>query len=241
MARTSVFSSRARTPETATQHKHPEVQPPGDFGLAGRASRLFWFGFFLPVNILFHVLAYALLGTEPNLDHAVAVIVVIKTAYFGLVTYAVLALWAVWRASVEERRHRWLYLCAGLVSIVVFLAAHSERAYRFGILEREIGREVVKMNSGEAAALQAGVIPKVRVSERVLYYEFGLPGMSVSQLDLVKFRAFVRSSLVGPICSDPWTQRLVSANIAIHYVYRDRDGQLIADELFGKDTCVANH
>jgi len=211
--------------------------------VAGRASRLFWFGFFLPVNILFHVLAYALLGTEPNLDHVVVVIVAIKTAYFGLVTYAVLALWAAWRASAEEQllRHRWLYLCAGLVSIVVFLAVHSERAYRFGILEREIGREVVKMNLGEAATLQAGVTPKVRVAERAWYYEFGLTGVSVSQLDLVKFRTIVRASLVGAVCSDPWMQRLVSANIAIHYVYRDREGQLIADEAFGKDTCVAYH
>jgi hypothetical protein len=128
-----------------------------------------------------------------------------------------------------------------LVSILVFLAAHSERAYRFGILEREIGREVVKMNSGEAAVLQAGVIYKVRVAERAWYYEFGLPGVSVSQLDLVKFRTTVRASLVGTICSDPWIQRLVSANIAIHYVYRDRDGQLIADEAFGKDACAASH
>jgi len=238
-----MFSARARTPETSTQHKRPEVLSSGDSGLAGRVSRLFWLGFFLPVNLLFHVLAYALLGTEPNLDHAVVVIVAIKTAYFGLVTYAVLALWAVWRASEEEQllRRRWLYLCAGLVSIVVFLAVHSERAYQFGILEREIGREVVKMNLGEAAALQAGVMPKVRVTERAWYYEFGLPGVSVSQLDPVKFREIVRASIVGTVCADPWAQRLVSANIAIHFVYRDRDGQLIADEAFGKDACAAYH
>lgn len=237
----TMSSSLVPHSETAPQDRYPEVQPPADVKWVGQVSRRFWPGFFLPVNILFHGLAYTLLGNELNLDRATLIIVATKTVYLGLVIYAMLALWGVWQASAEgpSARHRGMYLFWGLVSIVVFLAAHSERAYRFGIFEREIRREVVKINSVGSAAQQAEGLLGVRIRERDWYYDFGFPGLLISQIDLVRFKATVSASLVGIVCSDPWTQRLISANIAIHYVFRDRDGQVITDEIFGKDVCAA--
>jgi hypothetical protein len=206
-----------------------------------RTSRLFWLGFFLPVNLLFHVLAYALLAIEPPLEHAVAVTIATKTAYFGLVTYAVLALWMVWRENSHEQppQRRWRYFLAGSLSIAVLLVGHSERAYQFGILERQIGREVAKINAPGTRAPQGEMVHEVRVSGRAWYYEFKLPGVSVSQVDVVKFRTSIRASLLSSLCADAWIQRLVSANIAIHYVYHDQDSRFITDETFGKDACAA--
>lgn len=216
-----------------------EGRLPGTGGQPERVSRMFWLAFFLPLNTLFHALAHAVLGIELTVDDAVWPTIIVKTLFFVLVTYAVLALWAVWRAagSVPVGR-RWGYLLLGQACIGIFLALHGGQAYRFGLLEREIAREVRKLNASELPLLPGGVrFNGVRATGRDWYSEYVLTDVSLAQLDPAQFRAAARPPLLAAVCADAWLQRLIAAKIAIHIGFRDRDGKVVMDETLGRGDC----
>jgi hypothetical protein len=226
---------------TPTVSAQESINEPQNFNLQpGRPFRLFWLGLFLPVNTLFHAIAHGLLHLEPSLDVAAWMIVSVKAGYFVLVTYAIVLIHRVWQASVEPPNHyRWHYLVAGLASLAGLLLIHGERAYRYGLVEREVGREVRKLNSGATSKLPAGVkFNGVTVKGRSISIEYGLAGASFAGADANKLKLAGRPAVVAAACADIASRSILAAGIGITIQFRDRDGLVVAFDPLRMEDCA---
>ena len=204
------------------------------------AHKLFWLALFLPVNVLFQAVCFAVWPFRPDLDSAVFATVMLKAAYFLMVLYGIFALKIVWRsvAGMSSRGAAWAYRAVGLASVGALLAIHAEPAYQFGRTEREIRRDMISTNKTLPSSPQAGVrIDRVRLERRDWVYESTMTQLLASQIDRGKFAAAARDALSGTTCAVEWHRRLFGLGVRIRYVYRDRYGDIIADEAFGTDTC----
>lgn len=222
--------------EIATPERAPRrfVRTPGD------VQRFFWLVFFVPVNLLFQAALFALVSIQPALDSAPYVIVAVKTAYFLMVCFGVLTLRAVWQSidDLPSRKAVWAYRLAGLVSIAALLVVHAKSVYQFGRMEREIIRVMLSANKTLPLTPQAGVrLDRVTLERRDWINESTLTQQLAAKIDRAKFRQAVRPALAGVICADAWQHRLLGMGIRIHYVYRDRNGELVVDESFERSTC----
>ena len=208
---------------------------------AMRPHRLFWLGLFLPVNLLFQAICFAYYAYRPDLDAAVFFILLFKTAYFLMVLYCVCSLKMVWgsAAQMSSRAGAWSYRIMGLATLAALLAFHGEHAYQFGRAEREIRRNMMSVNRTLPLAPQAGVrTDQVVLEGRNWVYRLTMTQLQAGQIDRAGFSAAVRGALSGTICALEWHRRLLGLGVRIHYVYRDRSGNVIADEAFGADTCA---
>ena len=224
--------------ETGTSERAPDARPflrtPGD------AQRFFWLAFFVPVNLLFQAALFALVSIQPALDSAPYVVVAVKTAYFLTVCFGVLTLRAVWQPidGLPSRTAVWAYRLVGLVSIAALLVVHARSVYQFGRMEREINRNMLSANKALPITPQAGLrVDRVTLERRDWIYESTLTQQLAAQIDRAKFGMAVRPALAGAICADAWQRRLSGMGIRIRYVYRDRNGELVIDEPFGRSTC----
>lgn len=206
----------------------------------GDVQRFFWLVFFVPVNLLFQAALFALVSIQPALDSAPYVIVAVKTAYFLMVCFGVLSLRAVWQSIGElpSRTAAWAYRLAGLASIAALLVVHADSVYQFGRIEREIIRTMLSANKTLPITPQAGLrVDRVKLERRDWIYESTLTQQLAAQIDRAKFGTAVRPALAGVICADAWQHRLLGLGIRIRYAYRDRNGELVADESFERSTC----
>lgn len=205
------------------------------------AHRLFWLALFIPVNVIFQALCFASGSLHPALDSAVVVIVLVKATYFLMVLFGIFSLKIVWRsvAGMPSRGTAWTYRVAGLATIGALLVIHAGHAYQFGRAEREIRRNMISVNKTLPALFQAGVREDpVRLERRDWVYETTMTQLQASQIDREKFAAAARQALSGTICAVEWHRRLFGFGVQIRYVYRDRYGDIIADEAFGIKTCA---
>ncbi len=206
----------------------------------GDVQRFFWLVFFVPVNLLFQAALFALVPIQPALDSAPYVVVAVKAAYFLMVGFGVLTLRAVWQPmdDLPSRTAVWAYRLAGLLSIAALLVVHAGSVYQFGRMEREINRNMRSANKALPITPQAGLrVDRVKLERRDWIYESTLTQQLAAQIDRAKFRVTVRPALAGAICADAWQRRLLGVGVRIRYVYRDRNGGLVADESFERSTC----
>ena len=219
---------------TRSAHDRRFLRTPGD------VQKLFWLVFFVPVNLLFQAALFALVAIHPALDSAPYVIVVVKAAYFLMVGFGVLSLRAVWQSigGLPSRTAARAYRLAGLLSIAALLVVHADSVYQFGRVEREINRNMLSANKTLPITPQAGLrVDRVKLEGRDWIYESTLTQQLAAKVDRAKFGAAVRPALTGAICADAWQRRLLGMGIRIRYVYRDRNGDLVADESFERGTC----
>lgn len=204
------------------------------------AHGLFWLALFFPVNVMFQALCFASLPFRPDLDSAVPFILLFKATYFLMVLFGIFSLKIVWRsvAGMSSRRGAWTYRAVGLASIGALLAMHAEQVYQFGRTEREIRRTMISVNNTLPLAPQSGVrTDPVRLERRDWVYESTMTQLQASQIDRGKFTAAIRNALIEPACASEWNRRLLQLGVRIRYVYRDRDGDIIADQAFSADAC----
>jgi len=228
-----VTAAERGTPEQAP-HTRRFLRAPGD------VQRFFWLAFFVPVNILFQAALFALASIQPALDSAPYVIVAVKAVYFLMVCFGVLTLRAVWQSidKLPSRKAVWAYRLAGLVSIAALLVVHGKSVYQFGRMEREIIRTMLSANKNLPVTPQAGLrVDRVTLERRDWINQSTLTRQLAAQIDRAKFRQVTRPVLARVICADAWQHRLLGMGIRIRYVYRDRNGELIVDELFEPSTC----
>lgn len=202
--------------------------------------KLFWLAFFFPINVLFQALCFALGPFRPDLDSAAVVIVLVKATYFLMVLFGIFSLKIVWQSVACMSSHGtvWTYRVVGLATIGALLAIHAEDVYQFGRVEREIRRNMISANKILPSAHQAGVrADQVRLEHRDWVYDLTMTQLQANQIDRRRFTAAIRQALNGTTCTVEWHRRLFRLGIRIRYVYRDRDGHIIADEAFGTDTC----
>jgi hypothetical protein len=219
---------------TRLAHARRFLRTPGD------VQRFFWFVFFVPVNLLFPAALFALVSIQPALDSAPYVVVAVKAAYFLMVGFGVLSLRAVWQPldDLPLRTAVWAYRLAGVLSIAALLVVHAASVYQFGRTEREINRNMLSANKALPMTPQPGLrVDRVTLERRDWIYESTLTQQLAAQMDRAKFRTAVRPALAGAICADAWQRRLLGMGIRIRYVYRDRNGALVADESFERSTC----
>ena len=221
-----------------TRSPHPRrfLRTPGD------VQRFFWLAFFVPVNLLFPAALFALVSIQPALDSAPYVIVAVKAAYFLMVGFGVLSLRALWQpiGDLPSRTAVWGYRLAGLLSIAALLVVHAGSVYQFGRMEREINRNMLSANKALPITPQAGLrVDRVKLERRDWIYASTLTQQLAAQIDRTKFGAAVRPALAGAICADAWQRRLLGMGVRIRYVYRDRNGEPVADEAFERSTCPA--
>jgi len=206
----------------------------------GEVQRFFWLAFFVPVNLLFQAALFALVPIQPALDTAPYVIVAVKAAYFLMVGFGVLTLRAIWQpiGALPSRTAVWAYRLAGLLSIAALLVVHADSVYQFGRVEREINRNMLSANKTLPITPQAGLrVDRVKLERREWIYESTLTQQLATQIDRAKFGMAIRPALAGAICADAWQRRLLGMGIRIRYVYRDRNGEPVADEAFERSTC----
>lgn len=206
----------------------------------GEVQRFFWLVFFVPVNLLFQAALFALVSIQPALDSAPYVIVAVKAAYFLMVGFGVLTLRALWQPlhDLPSRTAVWAYRLAGSLSIAALLVVHAGSVYPFGRMEREINRTMLSANKALPLTPQAGLrVDRVTLERRDWIYASTLTQQLAAQIDGAKFRTAIRPALAAAICADAWQRRLLGMGIRIRYVYRDRNGELVADEPFERSTC----
>jgi hypothetical protein len=209
-------------------------------GTPGDVQRFFWLAFFIPANILFQAVLFAILSIQPALDSAPYVVVVVKAAYFSMICFGVLTLWRVWQplGGLPSQTAVWAYRLAGLVSIAALLVVHAGRAYQFGRVEREINSNMQSANKNLPITPQAGLrIDRVKLERRDWIFESTLTQQLAAKVDRAKFGRAIRPGIAGLVCADAWQRKLLEMGIRIRYVYRDRNGELIADEPFQRGTC----
>jgi len=206
----------------------------------GEVQRFFWLVFFVPVNLLFPAALFALVSIQPALDSAPYVVVAVKAAYFLMVGFGVLCLRALWQpiGDLPSRAAVWGYRLAGSLSIAALLVVHAGSVYQFGRMEREINRNMLSANKALPITPQAGLrVDRVKLERRDWIYASTLTQQLAAQIDRAKFGAAVRPALAGAICADAWQRRLLGMGVRIRYVYRDRNGEPVADEAFERSTC----
>jgi hypothetical protein len=228
-----VTAAETGRPEQAP-HARRFLRTPGD------VQRFFWLVFFVPVNLLFPAALFALVPIQPALDSAPYVVVAVKAAYFLMVGFGVLSLRTVWQPldDLPSRTAVWGYRLAGSLSIAALLVVHAGSAYQFGRVEREINRNMLSANKALPITPQAGLrVDRVKLERREWIYASTLTQQLAAQIDRAKFGAAVRPVLAGVICADAWQRRLLGLGIRIRYVYRDRNGEPVVDEVFERGTC----
>lgn len=125
-----------------------------------------------------------------------------------------------------------------MLSIAALLVVHAGSVYQFGRMEREINRNMLSANKALPITPQAGLrVDRVRLERRDWIYASTLTQQLAAQIDRAKFGAAVRPALAGAICADAWQRRLLGMGVRIRYVYRDRNGEPVADEAFERNTC----
>ena len=140
--------------------------------------------------------------------------------------------------GLPSRTAVWAYRLAGLASVAALLAVHADSVYQFGRMEREINRNMLSANKTLPITPQAGLrVDRVTLERRDWIYESTLTQQLAAQIDRAKFGMTVRPVLAGVICADAWQRRLLDMGIRIRYVYRDRNGEPVADESFAPGTC----
>lgn len=199
---------------------------------------LFWFGLFLPVNVVFQGLCFEFGSFQFELDSALYWIAFFKTAYFLMFIGGVVVLQRLWQALAERPERRWggIYRGVGLVSVAALLIMHGEAAYHLGRPEREIHRQMRALNKllGSVPQGEAWVEP-IQLRHREWVYAVRL---AHEPADPAEFSRQLQSTLKPAICSDAWTQRLFEFGVRIHVVYRDSMGGVVADEAFVAADCA---
>ncbi|MFA5912025.1 MAG: hypothetical protein WC830_00560 [Burkholderiales bacterium] len=157
-----------------------------------------------------------------------------------MVGFGVLSLRALWQpiGDLPSRAAVWGYRLAGSLSIAALLVVHAGSVYQFGRMEREINRNMLSANKALPITPQAGLrVDRVKLERRDWIYASTLTQQLAAQIDRAKFGAAVRPALAGAICADAWQRRLLGMGVRIRYVYRDRNGEPVADEAFERSTC----
>ena len=191
-------------------------------------------------NILFQMLCFSLEPLHLNLESFVPVVLLVKTVYVLMALLGIISLKVLWRTvpDLSSQRLAWTYRLLGMTSIGALLVIHAPHVYQFGRAEREVQRNMVATNKTLPSSPQAGVrTEQVRLENRDWIYESTMTQLQASQINREKFGVAIRPMLSGTTCTDPWHRRLLGSRVRIRYVIRDRNGETIADESFGANTC----
>ena len=205
------------------------------------AANLFWVALFIPVNLLLQPAWFALATFPPRLDVTPAVVALVKLMYFLSVCWSFYALALLWPglAALPSQAAAMGYRLAGLASIGALMVVHAPAIYRYGELERTVYREVRAANQSAPAAAGPGVRQEqIRLGAREITYEFTLTGVVASQVDLGKIREAIRTPLIASICVDKTLVRWLNHGVALHYVYRDKNGHTLAILSVLRENCA---
>jgi hypothetical protein len=218
----------------AGQDADPPLSP-------GRAVRLFWIALFLPVNLLFQPLWFALLSISPPMDSPLGWTTFVKLSYFLSVCWAVLLLAKIW-PSLKPARSRaitWAYRLIGLASVTALLVAHAPRMYQFGRPERDLFSEIRRINKTLPLQVGPGIrLDATRLGKSEIAYEYTLTGAEVLQLDRRKIQPVIFNSVKNLICRDEKQTKLLAQGVWLHYAYRERNGRLLAAFSLGQRSCA---
>lgn len=207
---------------------------------ATSAHTLFWFGLFIPLSVVFQALCFFIGSLRPNADFPVAEVILVKSAYFGMVALGIFALKHVWQSvnGLSSRKIIWTYRLLALASLIALLMIHSQSMYQFGRIEREMQRNMTAANKAFPSSPIAGVrFDRIRLKNRDWIQELTMTEIQATQINKDKFGAAIRPMLSSAMCAEPWSQHLLESQIQVRYVIRDRNGELIADEAFSADAC----
>ena len=204
------------------------------------AAYLFWVALFIPVNLLLQPAWLAIEIFPPRLDLTPAVVALVKLMYFLSVCWGVYVLAKLWPglAALPSKVAAMGYRLAGLASIGALMVVHAPAIYHYGELERTVYREVRAANQSTPAVVGPGVRQEqIQLGAREITYEFILTSAVASQVDLVKIREAIRPPLIAAICVDKKLVRLLNHGVALHYVYRDKNGHTLAILSVMRENC----
>ena len=204
-------------------------------------AKQFWVALFIPVNLLLQPAWFAIATLPPRLDMTPAVVALVKLMYFMSVCWGFYMLAKLWPGltALPSQTAAMGYRLAGLVSLGALMVVHAPAIYRYGELERTVYREVRAAQQSIPVAAGPGVrLEKVLLGAHRITYEYSLTGVTASQVDLGKIREAIRGSLMAAICPDKKLMLTLKHGVALHYVYRDKDGQPITDLSVIHENCV---
>jgi hypothetical protein len=204
------------------------------------ASNLFWVTLFIPVNLLLQPAWFAVVSLPPRLDVTPSVVALVKVMYFLSVCWSFYVLAKLWPglAALPSQAAAMGYRLAGLASIGALMVVHAPAIYRYGELERTVYREVRAANQSIPAMVGPGVRQEqIRLGAREITYEFTLTGVVASPVDPGKIREAIRTPLIAAICVDKKVVRTLNHGVALQYVYRDKDGQPLAELSVMRENC----
>jgi len=205
------------------------------------ASNLFWVALFIPVNLLLQPAWFAIVTFPPRLDVTPAIVAVVKVMYFLSVCWGFYVLAKLWPglAALPSHAAAMGYRLAGLASIGALMVVHAPAIYRYGELERSVYREVRAANQSIPAMVGPGIRQgQIRLGAREITYEFTLTGVVASQVDLGKIREAIRTPLIAAICVDKKLVPTLNHGVVLHYAYRDKDGQPLAELSVMRENCA---
>ncbi len=205
------------------------------------AANLFWVALFIPVNLLLLPAWFAIATIPPRLDVTPAVVALVKLMYFLSVCWSFYVLAILWPglAALPSQAAAMGYRLAGLASIGALMVVHAPAIYRYGELERTVYREVRAAKQSIPASVGPGVRQEqIRLGAREITYEFTLTGVVASQVDLGKIREAIRTSLIAAVCADKKLVGTLDHGVALHYVYRDKNGQTLAILSVTRENCA---
>jgi len=204
------------------------------------AEKYFWKVFFIPVIVVSNGIMLALLTVKPDLDRALLVVVAVKAIYFLIFSGAVLLLKKLWilPISTGQARLAWVYRLAGLLGVVSLLILYGDRTYQYGQVERKVIREEASVNASLPETTKTGItLEHVRLAGRNVIYEMRLSNISIDQVNKTQFKAAVQQKLKQMICRNAELTELLADNIGFRYIYRDRNDDILTDEIFRKNAC----
>ena len=205
------------------------------------AAYLFWVALFIPVNLLLQPAWLAIATLPPRLDLTPAVVALVKLIYFLSVCWGFYVLAKLWAglSALPSQAAAMGYRLAGLASIGALMVVHAPAIYQYGELERTVYREVRAANQSTPATAGPGVRQEqIRLGAREITYEFTLTGVVASQVDPGKIREAIRTTLIAAICIDKKLVRSLNHGIALHYVYRDKNGHTLAILSVMRENCA---
>ena len=205
------------------------------------AANLFWVALFIPVNLLLQPAWFAIANVPPRLDMTPAIVALVKMMYFLSVCWGFHRLAKLWPglAALPSKAAAMGYRLAGLASIGALMVMHAPAIYRYGELERMVYREVRTANPSTPVAAGPGVqLDRIRLGAREITYEFTLTAVAASQVDPGKIRESIRGPLTATICADKKLVSTLNHGVALHYMYRDKDGKPLTDLSVMRENCA---